>query len=109
MPVPINYFIAIYPKFVKLFLSGPKLWSDFTKLSISKYKVLPRLVKLKLDWKWGRTEGHSYFLCPSSSSSGPEPLTLLSSKEGSPFYTSEEEAVAGYYTADSYQYQDTEL
>ncbi|KAE8291525.1 Tight junction protein ZO-2 Tight junction protein 2 [Larimichthys crocea] len=46
---------------------------------------------------------------PIGSSSGPEPLTLLSSKEGSPFYTSEEEAVAGYYTADSYQYQDTEL
>ncbi|XP_070690491.1 tight junction protein ZO-2-like [Pempheris klunzingeri] len=49
----------------------------------------------------------------SSSSSRPEPQTPPSSKAGGPFYTSEEaaeeEAALGYYTANSYQYQDTEL
>ncbi|XP_070759748.1 tight junction protein ZO-2b isoform X1 [Enoplosus armatus] len=50
---------------------------------------------------------------PIGSSSRPEPQTPPSSKEGHPFYPSpeeaEEEAVPGYYTANSYQYQDTEL
>lgn len=50
---------------------------------------------------------------PIGSSSRPEPQTAPSSKEGRPFYPSEEEAeeetVPGYYTANSYQYQDTQL
>ncbi|XP_040012165.1 tight junction protein ZO-2-like isoform X2 [Xiphias gladius] len=50
---------------------------------------------------------------PIGSSSHLEPQTTSSSKEGCPFYPtkeeSEEEAVPGYYTANSYQYQDTEL
>ncbi|XP_042343933.1 tight junction protein ZO-2-like isoform X5 [Plectropomus leopardus] len=50
---------------------------------------------------------------PIGSSSRPEPQTAPSSKEGRPFYPSEEEAgeeaVPGYYTATSYQYQDTQL
>ncbi|KAM7392210.1 hypothetical protein PAMP_022839 [Pampus punctatissimus] len=50
---------------------------------------------------------------PIGSSSRPEPRTFLSSKEGCPFYPSEvdadEEALPGYYTANSHQYQDTEL
>ncbi|XP_044219438.1 tight junction protein ZO-2-like isoform X1 [Thunnus albacares] len=50
---------------------------------------------------------------PIGSSSRPEHRTPLSSKEGRPFYPSEveaeEEAVPGYYTANSHQYQDTEL
>ncbi|KAI3371900.1 hypothetical protein L3Q82_006685 [Scortum barcoo] len=46
---------------------------------------------------------------PIGSSSRPEPQTPLSSKEGRPLYPSEEEAEPGYYTANSYQYQDTEL
>ncbi|XP_029916779.1 tight junction protein ZO-2-like isoform X2 [Myripristis murdjan] len=51
----------------------------------------------------------------SSSSSRPEPQTPSSSKEGHPFYRSEEEeeegypTKPGYYTANSHQYQDTEL
>uniref|UniRef100_A0A674P7G9 Tight junction protein 2b (zona occludens 2) n=1 Tax=Takifugu rubripes TaxID=31033 RepID=A0A674P7G9_TAKRU len=47
------------------------------------------------------------------SSSCPEPHTLQSSQERSPFWPSKkelrEEATAGYYTTNSYQYQDTEL
>ncbi|KAF3696247.1 Tight junction protein ZO-2 Tight junction protein 2 [Channa argus] len=50
---------------------------------------------------------------PIGSSSRPELQTPLSSREGCPFYPSEEgpeEATApGYYTANSHQYQDTEL
>ncbi|XP_059194009.1 tight junction protein ZO-2-like [Centropristis striata] len=49
----------------------------------------------------------------SSSSSRPELQTPPSSKEGCPFSPSEEEveeeAVPGYYTANSFQYQDTQL
>ncbi|XP_062273381.1 tight junction protein ZO-2-like [Scomber scombrus] len=49
---------------------------------------------------------------PIGSSSRPEPRGL-SSMEGHPFYPSEmvakEEAMPGYYTANSHQYQDTEL
>lgn len=48
----------------------------------------------------------------SSSSSRPE-TRALSSMEGRPFYPSEmeaeEEEMPGYYTANSHQYQDTEL
>ncbi|XP_008283389.1 tight junction protein ZO-2 [Stegastes partitus] len=48
-----------------------------------------------------------------SVSSCPEPQTPLPSKEGHPFYLSEEEAeeesVPGYHTSNSHQYQDTEL
>lgn len=52
-----------------------------------------------------------YFLCPSSSSSHPELQTPLSSKEVRPFYPSEEvtDEAPGFYTANSHQYQDTEL
>uniref|UniRef100_A0A674NL29 Tight junction protein 2b (zona occludens 2) n=1 Tax=Takifugu rubripes TaxID=31033 RepID=A0A674NL29_TAKRU len=50
---------------------------------------------------------------PIGSSSCPEPHTLQSSQERSPFWPSKkelrEEATAGYYTTNSYQYQDTEL
>ncbi|XP_044053726.1 tight junction protein ZO-2-like isoform X2 [Siniperca chuatsi] len=50
---------------------------------------------------------------PIGSSSHPEPHTPPSYKEGRPFFPSEkeaeEEAAPGYYTANSYQYQDTEL
>ncbi|XP_068995437.1 tight junction protein ZO-2-like isoform X2 [Embiotoca jacksoni] len=50
---------------------------------------------------------------PIGSSSRPEPQTPPPSKEGRPFYLSEEEAeeeaVPGYYNANSHQYQDTEL
>lgn len=50
---------------------------------------------------------------PIGSSSRPEPQTAPSPKEGRPFYSTEEEAeeetVPGYYTANSYQYQDTQL
>uniref|UniRef100_H3CF95 Tight junction protein 2b (zona occludens 2) n=1 Tax=Tetraodon nigroviridis TaxID=99883 RepID=H3CF95_TETNG len=51
---------------------------------------------------------------PIGSSSCPEPHTLPSSQEGSPFHPSKrgesgEEATAGYYTTNSFQYQDTEL
>lgn len=52
-------------------------------------------------------------LQPISSSSRPEPQTPPSSQEGRPFYPSEvdaeKEAAPGYYTTNSYQYQDTEL
>lgn len=54
-----------------------------------------------------------FSFCPGSSSSCPEPHTLQSSQERSPFWPSKkvsgEEATAGYYTTNSYQYQDTEL
>ncbi|XP_040897550.1 tight junction protein ZO-2-like isoform X2 [Toxotes jaculatrix] len=52
---------------------------------------------------------------PIGSSSRPEPQTTPSSKDGCPFYLTkeeaeeEDEAVPGYYSANSYQYQDTEL
>uniref|UniRef100_A0A671VFW0 Tight junction protein 2b (zona occludens 2) n=1 Tax=Sparus aurata TaxID=8175 RepID=A0A671VFW0_SPAAU len=50
---------------------------------------------------------------PIGSSSCPEPQILSSSKEEGPFYHAEEEAELeaepGYYNANSYQYQDTEL
>ncbi|XP_039659060.1 tight junction protein ZO-2-like isoform X2 [Perca fluviatilis] len=50
---------------------------------------------------------------PIGSSSRPEPQTPPSSKEGRPVYPSQEEAeseaVPGYYTANSFQYQDTQL
>lgn len=50
---------------------------------------------------------------PIGSSSCPDSQTLPFSKEGGPFYPSVEEAgedpVPGYFTANSYQYQDTEL
>uniref|UniRef100_A0A3B4U2M2 Tight junction protein 2b (zona occludens 2) n=1 Tax=Seriola dumerili TaxID=41447 RepID=A0A3B4U2M2_SERDU len=50
---------------------------------------------------------------PIGSSSRPDPKTPPSSKEGHPFYlteeVAEEEAIPGYYTANSHQYQDTEL
>ncbi|XP_071337849.1 tight junction protein ZO-2b isoform X3 [Trachinotus anak] len=50
---------------------------------------------------------------PIGSSSRPEPKTPLSSKEGRPLYLTQEEAeeesVPGYHTANSHQYQDTEL
>ncbi|XP_031734619.1 tight junction protein ZO-2-like isoform X3 [Anarrhichthys ocellatus] len=51
---------------------------------------------------------------PIGSSSRPEPQTPQTSKEGRPFYPNEEEAqdeeaVPGYYTANSFQYQDTQL
>lgn len=63
--------------------------------------------------KVGQDSVQLEFLCPYSSSSCPEHQALHSSKEGGPFYPSkeetEEEAVPGYYTTNSYQYQDTEL
>ncbi|XP_029366668.1 tight junction protein ZO-2b [Echeneis naucrates] len=50
---------------------------------------------------------------PIGSSSHPEPRTPISSREGCPFYMTEGETadnvVPGYYTANSHQYQDTEL
>ncbi|XP_054466336.1 tight junction protein ZO-2-like [Anoplopoma fimbria] len=51
---------------------------------------------------------------PIGSSSRPEPQAPPPSNEGRPFYPSEEEAeeeeaVPGYYTANSFQYQDTQL
>uniref|UniRef100_A0A674NJ93 Tight junction protein 2b (zona occludens 2) n=1 Tax=Takifugu rubripes TaxID=31033 RepID=A0A674NJ93_TAKRU len=50
---------------------------------------------------------------PQPIGSCPEPHTLQSSQERSPFWPSKkelrEEATAGYYTTNSYQYQDTEL
>uniref|UniRef100_A0A3Q3VL07 Tight junction protein 2b (zona occludens 2) n=1 Tax=Mola mola TaxID=94237 RepID=A0A3Q3VL07_MOLML len=50
---------------------------------------------------------------PIGSSTFPEPKALQSSKEGVHLYPSKEEAegetVPGYYTTNSYQYQDTEL
>lgn len=45
----------------------------------------------------------------SSSSSHPEAKNPLPSTEECPFYQPEEEAVPGYYTTASQQYQDTEL
>ncbi|XP_029294783.1 tight junction protein ZO-2b [Cottoperca gobio] len=50
---------------------------------------------------------------PIGSSSRPEPQIHTSFKEGRPFYTpdvkAEEEAAPEYYTANSFQYQDTQL
>uniref|UniRef100_A0A3B4XNB4 Tight junction protein 2b (zona occludens 2) n=1 Tax=Seriola lalandi dorsalis TaxID=1841481 RepID=A0A3B4XNB4_SERLL len=50
---------------------------------------------------------------PQPIGSRPDPKTPPSSKEGHPFYlteeVAEEEAIPGYYTANSHQYQDTEL
>ncbi|KAM3610848.1 uncharacterized protein V6R79_009617 [Siganus canaliculatus] len=48
---------------------------------------------------------------PIGSSAGPDAQTLQTSTEGGAFYPNEEgaEVVPGYYAANSYQYQDTEL
>ncbi|XP_034027146.1 tight junction protein ZO-2-like isoform X1 [Thalassophryne amazonica] len=46
---------------------------------------------------------------PQPVGSHPEPQTLPASREGRPLYHSEEEAGPGYYTANSQQYEDTEL
>lgn len=71
------------------------------------------LVMHKLGWKQSETQRSLYFLCPSSSSSCPEPQILSLSREEGPFYHAEEEAEVeaepGYYNTNSYQYQDTEL
>lgn len=83
-------------------------WIDFAKLSANQY-----IMKHKPDWKWDRTQSTLYCLCLSSLSTFPEPKSLQSSKEGVHLYPSKEEAegetMPGYYTTNSYQYQDTEL
>lgn len=61
----------------------------------------------------GRIEFSLNVLCPLSSSSAPEAQALQSSRDGGSHYSSKEESgeavVPGYYTTNSYQYQDTEL
>lgn len=100
---------AEYPKYpivIELCRSGLMWWTDFAKLSINKY-----IVKPMREWKW--TDCNLDFHCPSSSSSCPEPQALQSSKERGPFCHGKEQAehegVPGYYTTNSYQYEDTEL
>lgn len=60
-----------------------------------------------------RTECSLNVLCTRSSSSCPEAQALQSCRDGGSHYSSTEEpgeaAVPGYYTTNSYQYQDTEL